>query len=183
MHLHLKHVDSRLLIYTHTHTHTISSNTTKRMSERRSGKGAFWLLVSFALLDLCFAGPRPFHRKPQRTSHEPGTRLHNKLVLNDQGQQRIHFPSLSDSGVQRIQIPSLSDLDTQRVEIPLLDDGQVTQFKSFKAWLSCFRVSNGVDLNMLFLGLNCSPKVVCKFGCFQFPSQHRELRFLRYTYR
>ncbi|KAB5579059.1 hypothetical protein PHYPO_G00190370 [Pangasianodon hypophthalmus] len=91
-------------------------------------KQAFWLLISFTLLDLCFAGPRPSHRTPQRR-HDPGTWVHNNPILNDQGQQRIHFPSLSDSGVQRIQIPSLSDLDTQRIEIPLLDDGQVTQVK------------------------------------------------------
>lgn len=91
-------------------------------------KRVLWLLISFALLDLCFAGPRPSHRKPQR-HREPWTQMQNNPVLNNQGQQRVQFPSLSDWGGQRIEIPSLSDLDTQRIEIPLLDDGEVMQVK------------------------------------------------------
>lgn len=139
----LKH---RLSAHLHIYTHTMNSDVTDRMSER-CVKRAFWLLVSLALLDLCFAGPRPSHREPQR-HHKPGTWGHNNPILNDQGQQRIHFPSLSDLSVQRIYIPSLGDLDTQRIEIPLLDDGQVTQvnvLRLLKSWISCFRVSNLAD--------------------------------------
>lgn len=123
-------------VHTHTHARTVSSDTTNRMSQR-CVKRAFWLLVSFALLDLCFAGPRPSQRH-----HEPGTWVHNNPILNDQGQQRIHFPSLSDSSFQRIQIPSLSDLNTQKIEIPLLDDGQWSQVKALRlnSWIYGFRV-------------------------------------------
>ena len=78
-------------------------------------------LVCFTLLGLCAAGHRPY-QKGERGPRPPG--------LPD---RRPAFQADEQEGAQRVDFPSLSDMGYQRVQLPWMQDrGQVVQYPAFE---------------------------------------------------
>ena len=81
-------------------------------ADRHRGTGVILQALGWAaLLGVCSAGNRPFHGW-ERSRHR----------RQDQGAQRVHFPSLNGHGGQQVQYPLVHEQGTQQLQYPSVHD-------------------------------------------------------------